>query len=234
MQRRVGLEDARQQIVGHRRVERNAALDVVAQPDLPLDDDDRPDPACGQCRRRHHQLLDGLIVTRRALEILEELRASEMCQGATDVGLKENDDRKHHVGGEIANHPIDGLEVEPLRDEEQRDQKAAAQRHLHRARTANQQQQLVDQDRDERHVEQIPPRDGGPAANQLGKPIHHSDVAMILPDFVGDAYDFSEFLDGMYADDVGAAQDSRRHRGTGRPIARSGVAIAASQRLGQE
>jgi hypothetical protein len=57
---------------------------------------------------------------------------------------------------------------------------------------------------------------------------------MILPDFVGDAYDFSQFLDGMHAYDVGAAQDGGRHRGTGRPIACSGVTIAASEGLGQK
>src|SRR6185312_14342735 len=95
VQRRVGLEDTRQQIVGHSRVERNPALDVVAQPDLSLDHDDRADAARGQSRRRHHELLDGLIVAGGALEILEDVPAAEMRQSAADVSLKEDDDRKH-------------------------------------------------------------------------------------------------------------------------------------------
>ena len=40
VQRRRWLEDARQQVVGDHRVERNAALDVVAKADLPLEHDD--------------------------------------------------------------------------------------------------------------------------------------------------------------------------------------------------
>ena len=55
VQRRSGLKDARQQVVGDHRVERNAPFDVVAQADLPLDHDDRADPArrqVGRGRRR--------------------------------------------------------------------------------------------------------------------------------------------------------------------------------------
>ena len=37
VQRRLGQEDAQQQIVGQDGVERDAAFDVVAEPDLPLD-----------------------------------------------------------------------------------------------------------------------------------------------------------------------------------------------------
>ena len=108
-----------------------------------------------------------------ALEVAEERRAAEVRQRAADVGLKQHDDREDDVGGEVADHPVDGLELEPLREEEQADEEAAAQRHLHRARAADEQQQLVDQDRDERDVEQIPPGDGGPAAEQFGEPVHH-------------------------------------------------------------
>ena len=44
VERRVQLEDAHQQVVRHHGIERDAALDVIAQADLPLDgDDDRAD-----------------------------------------------------------------------------------------------------------------------------------------------------------------------------------------------
>ena len=50
-----------EQVVGDRRVERNAALDVVPQADLPLDDDDRADAARRQRGRRDHELLDRFV-----------------------------------------------------------------------------------------------------------------------------------------------------------------------------
>ena len=61
MERRPRLKDPRQQIVGDHRVERNAALDVIAQSDLPLDDDDRADAPRRQRGRRHDQLLDRFV-----------------------------------------------------------------------------------------------------------------------------------------------------------------------------
>ena len=60
VQRRRRLEDADQQVVGHLRVERNAALDVVAQADLALEHDDRPLPARRQQAGRDDDLFDRL------------------------------------------------------------------------------------------------------------------------------------------------------------------------------
>ena len=53
VQRRRRLEDRRQQVVTDRGVDRNAALDVVAEADSALEDDDGADPAPSRaCRRR--------------------------------------------------------------------------------------------------------------------------------------------------------------------------------------
>ncbi len=52
VQRRRGLEDCQHQVIRHLRVERNAALDIVPQPDLPLDGDDGADALRGQHARR--------------------------------------------------------------------------------------------------------------------------------------------------------------------------------------
>ena len=62
-----GLEDAQQQIVRQDRVERDAALDVVAQADLPLDRDDRADALRGQHARGDDQLLDRFLAPTPAL-----------------------------------------------------------------------------------------------------------------------------------------------------------------------
>ena len=94
------------------------------------------------------------------------------------------------VGREIANHPVDRLQIEPSRHEEQPDQEAAAERHLHRARAANEQQQLVDQHSHEQRCRRRPTttRRGGAAARRA-EATTPSVFAMILPNLVGDADD---------------------------------------------
>ena len=59
-------------------------------------------------------------------------------------------------------------------------------------------------------------------------------VAMILPDFVRNAYNVGELLDRMDTDDVGTAQDGGSHGSTGGPVARPGVTIAPQQRFGEK
>ena len=70
------LEDRHEQVVADLRVERNAALDVVAQADLALDGDDR----AGALRRQHlrgdRDLLDRLVDRLALGEIAEERRAA--------------------------------------------------------------------------------------------------------------------------------------------------------------
>ena len=82
VQRRRRLEDADEQVVGQHGVERNAALDVVAQADLPLDDDDRADPLRRQHAGRDHELLDRLVGRSRALARYRKNGARPRCASA--------------------------------------------------------------------------------------------------------------------------------------------------------
>ena len=117
-----GWKDAHEQVVGQHRVERDAALDVVAQADLPLDRDDRADALRRQHARRDDQLLDRLLRRLGLGEIPEERRAAEVRQRAADVGLEQHDDREDDVAEQVADQPVDGLEVAPPRPVEQRDE----------------------------------------------------------------------------------------------------------------
>src|SRR5439155_10802797 len=76
VERRSGLEDARQQVIGDGRIERDAALDVVAKTDLALDDNDRADAPRRKRARGDHKLLDGLVGALQTLEVPEEGSAS--------------------------------------------------------------------------------------------------------------------------------------------------------------
>ena len=95
-------------------------------------------------------------------QVTEKRRPAEMRQRAADVGLKQHDDRDHHVTGEVANQPVDGPEARPARAVKERDEHAGAERHLHGAGAANQLQRLVDDERHHEDVEDVPPSDGRP------------------------------------------------------------------------
>ena len=121
--------------------------------------DDRADALRRQHARRDDELLDRLLGRLGLREIAEERRAAEVRERAPDVGLKQHDDREHHVAGQVANQPVDGLELRPARAVEQRDEHAAAERHLHGARAANELQDLVDEHRHHEDVDEVPPAD---------------------------------------------------------------------------
>ena len=85
-----------------------------------------------------------------------------MRQRAADIRLKQHDDGKDDVADEVANEPVDGLEMKPARSVEQRDENAAPERHLHRARSFDQLQDFVDQNRHDDDVDEIQPADWRP------------------------------------------------------------------------
>ena len=109
-----GLEDGDEQVVGQRRVERNARLDVVPQPDFALDHDDGADPLRRQHRRGHRQLLDHLVGAVGPREGPEERRAAEVRERAADVGLEQDDEREDDVADHVADEPVDRLSCAQL------------------------------------------------------------------------------------------------------------------------
>ena len=129
--------------------------------------------ARGQVRGRGHKFLDRFVGVLGAFEVAEERRAAEMRERSADVGLKEHDDCEHDVCRQVQDHPVDRLELQPLRQEIEQQKEAAAQRHLHGTRPANQQEQLVQQERDDCDVERIGPPDVR-APEKRGQPVHES------------------------------------------------------------
>ena len=160
VERRRRLKDTEQQVVRHDRVERNPALDVVAQPDLPFDGDDGANPLARQHAGRHHEFLDRLLRRLLLREVAEERRPPEVGERAADVGLEQDDEREHEVTRHVADQPVDRFEVPPDRQEEQADEDRRPERHLDGARAANQLQDLVNQHRHHEDVEEVPPIGG--------------------------------------------------------------------------
>ena len=151
---------------------RDAALDVVPQADLTLDRDDRSCLLRRQHRRRDDDFLDGLPGRFLTIEVAEEGRLAEVRQRAADVGLEDHDGREDHVDQHVADHPVEGLQRGEPRQVEQHDDQQRAYRHLNGASSPDQFQELVDQDRDDRDVEQVPPADRRPP-EQAGEIFGH-------------------------------------------------------------
>ena len=47
------------------------------------------------------------------VEAAEERRPAEMDEGAADVRLQQHDGGEHHVADDVANQPVEGLELSP-------------------------------------------------------------------------------------------------------------------------
>ena len=137
VQRRARPKNRDEQIVGQRSVERNAALDVVPQPDLALERDDRSRSLLRQHRRRHDDLFDRLVGGFLTVEIPEERRPAEMRERAANVGLKDDNRGKRDVNQRIADQPIERLQRHVLRRIQQKQHEEDANRHLHRTSAAD-------------------------------------------------------------------------------------------------
>ena len=140
-----GRKHTDQKVVADLRVERDAALNVVAQPDFPFDRDDGALTLLGQHTQRHHDLLDRLVGRLRSVEIPEERGTPEVHERTPDVRLEQHDRREGDVAEHISDQPVERLQRSKLRCVVQRDDQTAAEKNLNRMRATDQLQQLVEQ-----------------------------------------------------------------------------------------
>ena len=94
-----------------------------------------------------------------------------MGERPADVGLEQDDDGEDDIAGEVADQEVDGLELTAPREIEQADDDARPDRHLHGTRAADEHQQLVDHQRHQGDVGDVPPADGR-TPKKLGEPSH--------------------------------------------------------------
>ncbi len=154
--RGLGNEKADQQVERHDGVEVDAVVDVVSEALQPLDDDQGADLAVGERGGRQRDLVEG----RGHLALIaptEQRRRAEHGQSAPNLVLEEHDDgdRKHRQkrlerGGERS-------ELEETRHVVGDHQDQDADQDLDLAGTADQEQQVVDDERHQHHVDHVEP-----------------------------------------------------------------------------
>ncbi len=156
MERRRRQEDAQHELLRDLRVELRAAFDVLVQADVARDHDERADAPAREQDRGAGDLLDDLAVHDPA-GAAEERSGADLRQHAADVVLEDDHDHDQDHVAERVEDPVERVELEVLRalvgdpEHEEPDQ------HLHRARAADQQHELVDDEGDDRHVEDVLP-----------------------------------------------------------------------------
>jgi hypothetical protein len=106
-----GHEDARHELLRDLGVEPRPDLDVLVQPDLVLEDDERAHPARGHGRDALHQLLDGLAL-RDAVGRREERSRAHLRQRAADVVLEDDDDEDERPAEEVLEEDVDRVDLE--------------------------------------------------------------------------------------------------------------------------
>ncbi len=110
----------------------------------------------------------------------EERARSHLRQGATDVVLEDDDDDQQDGAEEVVENPIEGVEVEVLGRQVGQEHHRQPDQHLHRAGAADEVDDAVDDERDERDVDRILQAEigeqlehGGADGAALGVLAHH-------------------------------------------------------------
>ena len=145
-------EDAHQQIIGERGIDGHAALHIVLESHLALDDDQCPDALGGQGGSRQHDLIVGLH-DRIWGEFSQQRVFADVGQGPANLSCEQHNDPDHEIGKDGGHDPLNGLQVEPEGHVIEEHQKSHSERHLNRARPADQQEDVVDQDADDENVD---------------------------------------------------------------------------------
>ena len=160
VQRRLDLEDADDQVVGQHRIERDAALDVVAQANLAFEGNDGAHPLRREHARRDSQFLDRFLGAIRPLPGSGRTGARPKCASARRMSDWNSTMKpKTKYPNRLRTSQFTVSRCQPPRPIEQQGQQAAADRHLNGTGAANQLQDLVDQDRHHEDVGEVPPAD---------------------------------------------------------------------------
>ena len=153
-------EDVLQQLGGHGGIQRGAAAHHVVQLDVPLEHDEHAGLGLGHLAAGDDRLVNGsfqlrLLLGRRKRPQQADVLAAQLFQDLTDLRLEQDDEGQnahlHHVAQNIG----DAVEMEDLRQPQGQQEHHHALEDVFRPRALDQIQQLVDQERDDDHVQNV-------------------------------------------------------------------------------
>ncbi len=162
VKRRLGIEDAHQQVVGEHRVEADPRLDVGSQAHLALEDHDGAYLLGGEGRCGENDLVHGLLSLRRIPDA-EERDSTKVREHLTNLGLEDDDGPEDEGGEEGPEEPVDGLEVQVDRRPVEHDEDEGPHGHLDRVRAPDELEQLMHDEGDDEDVDHVEPGNGDDA-----------------------------------------------------------------------
>ena len=172
---RVREEDRLQEFRRKLAIDPDAAVGVVLQPGLLLEDDQGARETLGQLGGGPDHLVDHPV---EDLQVVvghrpsDEADPAELVEGAADLRLEEDDDADQDGRGGIAEDPREQPQVEQVRQQADQGQQQNAEHQLDGLGPPNQEEQAVEEERHQGDVDEI--EDMAPDVPALEK---HQDVA---------------------------------------------------------
>ena len=114
-----------------------------------------------------HELFDDLVVRLGARQVPEKARAAEVRQRPADLRLEDDNGGEDDVAGDVADEPVDRVEVPPFGQVEHAGNQPHADAHLDRTGAAHELEQLIDRDGGDEDVDDIRPSHLGPLEHQI-------------------------------------------------------------------
>ena len=151
MQRRARPKNSRQQVIGKLCVNCHSTLDVGAQPDLPLDDDQRARLVLREQVRRHHDVVVGIAFGNGAMR--EGQASAQPCKRLPYLRSKNYYQRENRIGEEPRDQPIQRRELADSGKIKRKNDDRDADQNECRASAANQRQEFINDDRDQHYVD---------------------------------------------------------------------------------
>src|SRR5581483_11230176 len=154
--RRVGKEDARHELLRHLGVEPRADVDVLVQPDLVLEDDERADAPRGEEGDALHELLDGLVLRDAVARRVERARA-DLRERPADVVLEHDEDEDERGAEEVVEEDVQRVDLEPAGQEVDAVDEGEPDQHRDGPRAADEADREVDAAGEDEDVEAVLP-----------------------------------------------------------------------------
>jgi len=151
MHRSAGLEDGAQQIARNGGVKIRATFGEGSEADFPLHYDESAGANLGEVADGQQNFLRVLAAFQLADS--EEGLAAQPREGAAQLGLKHYDERDGGVGGEGGEKGAENLQLCPDGGEIDQAENADAEEYVYGAASADDHQELVDEDGDYEDVE---------------------------------------------------------------------------------
>ena len=177
MQGRFHEENIADQLLRHLPIDGGAGLEVIIQPGLPGEDDQRAHPLPAHNLAGHHRLGDHGLQILGGLGVAEqspEFHAAQPVQHPPQLRLEQDDQRQQSNRHKLVQNKAQGVKPQGCRQTCDNHHCYHRPGNAHGSGGADQGQQLVDQERNHGNIQIIRPLHSGELLHQIVNCLHHT------------------------------------------------------------